>query len=212
MIPAYNRQTCTIQFWCKDVCLWCLQQVLSHTAPLITLLSADGATLYIDSQKNGSQGGIIHHSAMPGALCPVKALAWHMHAITSFKGALNAPLSLFTPVHHITASHIVHTIQLVAGQAGLLAHGYTLTCIGVHSLHALGAMALKLNGFDELTIMKLGHWTSNIFMSYLHPSCPNCSSHHWHGNLHDGDLLFPHGFFLFSHPSGPGPFPLGGLS
>ena len=55
-IPAHNHQTCTIQFWHKDVHLWCLQQLLPHTAPLVTLLSADGTTLYIDNQKNGSWG------------------------------------------------------------------------------------------------------------------------------------------------------------
>jgi len=53
--------------------------------------------------------------------------------------------------------------------AGLvLAHSCALQWIGAHSLHVSEAMALKLNGFDELTIMKLGYWTSNTFMSYLH--------------------------------------------
>ena len=57
-IPTCNCWTCTIQFRCKNVHLWHLQQLLPHTAPLITLLLADGTTLYIDSQMHGSYGGI----------------------------------------------------------------------------------------------------------------------------------------------------------
>ena len=40
--------------------------------------------------------------------------------------------------------------------------------IGVHSLRAGGAMALKLNGADDTTIMKHGRWTSMTFLQYIH--------------------------------------------
>ena len=40
--------------------------------------------------------------------------------------------------------------------------------VGVHSLRAGGAMALKLHGFNDTTIMKQGHWTSLTFLMYIH--------------------------------------------
>ena len=40
--------------------------------------------------------------------------------------------------------------------------------VGAHSLRAGGAMALKLHGFDDTTIMKMGRWTSLTFLMYIH--------------------------------------------
>ena len=40
--------------------------------------------------------------------------------------------------------------------------------IGAHSLCAGGAMALKLHGYDDTTIMKMGRWTSLTFLQYIH--------------------------------------------
>ena len=40
--------------------------------------------------------------------------------------------------------------------------------IGAHSLRAGGAMALKLHGYDDTTIMKMGRWTSLTFLQYIH--------------------------------------------
>jgi len=40
--------------------------------------------------------------------------------------------------------------------------------IGAHSLSAGGAMALKLHGESDTTIMKMGRWTSLTFLQYIH--------------------------------------------
>ena len=40
--------------------------------------------------------------------------------------------------------------------------------VGAHSLRAGGAMALKLHGYDDTTIMKMGRWTSLTFLQYIH--------------------------------------------
>ena len=40
--------------------------------------------------------------------------------------------------------------------------------VGAHSLHAGGAMALKLHGYSYTTIMKMGRWTSLNFLQYTH--------------------------------------------
>ena len=40
--------------------------------------------------------------------------------------------------------------------------------VGAHSLRAGGAMALKLNGYDDTVIMKMGRWRSTTFLQYIH--------------------------------------------
>jgi hypothetical protein len=40
--------------------------------------------------------------------------------------------------------------------------------IGTHSLRAPGAMALKLQGVSDSTIMKIGRWTGLTFLTYIH--------------------------------------------
>ena len=40
--------------------------------------------------------------------------------------------------------------------------------VGIHSLRAGGAMALKLHGKSDTTIMKMGCWSSITFLMYIH--------------------------------------------
>ena len=39
--------------------------------------------------------------------------------------------------------------------------------VGAHSLRAGGAMSLKLHGYDDKTIMKMGRWKSLAFLHYI---------------------------------------------
>ena len=48
--------------------------------------------------------------------------------------------------------------------------------IGAHSLRAGGAMALKLHGYADTTIMKMGKWTSLMFLQYIHNKIAHLSS------------------------------------
>jgi hypothetical protein len=51
---------------------------------------------------------------------------------------------------------------------GLTTKGYTLTRISSHSLRAGGAMAMKLSGASDSTIMWVGQWTSLMYLTYIH--------------------------------------------
>jgi len=51
-----------------------------------------------------------------------------------------------------------------------------LWVVGVHSLRAGGAMALKLNDYSDTTIQKLGHWSSLTFLQYIHNQIAHLSS------------------------------------
>ena len=47
--------------------------------------------------------------------------------------------------------------------------------VGAHSLRDRGAMALKLHGYDDTTIMKMGWWTSLTFFQYIHKKIDHLS-------------------------------------
>ncbi len=51
---------------------------------------------------------------------------------------------------------------------GLLEKGYTLDRVLLHSLRAGGAMAMKLSGASDSTIMRIGQWMSLTYLTYIH--------------------------------------------
>ena len=59
-------------------------------------------------------------------------------------------------------------IRQAVHDLNLAQSGINPDLIGVHSLRAGGAMALKLQGASDTTIMKIGRWTSLTFLQYIH--------------------------------------------
>jgi hypothetical protein len=47
-------------------------------------------------------------------------------------------------------------------------HRFQVTKISLHSLRLGGAMALHLNNVPTHTIRRMGHWSSNTFLDYIH--------------------------------------------
>ena len=146
-------------------------KVLSRTSPLSVLLTADAATLKISNQKNGRMGQTIHQRAIDTDVCPIKALAHRVHHILSNGGTTD---SLICAVHmnnkikHVTSKHIIEMLRLAAKSLELDKQAIDPDLIGAHSLRSGGAMALKLHGYDDTTIRKMGRWTSDTFLQYIH--------------------------------------------
>jgi hypothetical protein len=67
----------------------------------------------------------------------------------------------------ITPEHINTTLKTAVQQMGLHKFGFTKDNVSSHSLRAGGAMAMKLNGVDTITIKKHGRWSSNTFLDYI---------------------------------------------
>jgi integrase len=176
--PKKNAKTRTVQFRRKDIRLWLNGRLLSHELPLHTLLLADSATMYIEDQKNGHKGDTLHHTAVRGAFCPVKALArrvFHTHQLAPTDPA--TPLSLYNHgSQHVLSADINSALKRAARDDGLHLRGYDLSRIGPHSLRASGAMACKLNGIDTTILQKLGRWTSTTFMVYIHAQIANLTN------------------------------------
>ena len=112
----------------------------------------------------------MHHEAVPGAFCPVKAAARRVsHVIGFLKLPSTTPLSTVHPhLLHVCAPDILAAVRHGARIVNLQTCGYDLTRIGTHSLRASGAMALWLVGYSAEAIMKYRRWKSNTFLTYIH--------------------------------------------
>jgi hypothetical protein len=144
--------------------------MLSHDAPLDELLTADAVTITFENQKNGHKGAVLHHTATDHATFdPVVAMAHRLHALRHLPPS--TPLSTYIAKNqrkHVLPTMIRQMLHISVVATGLLSSGYTLDRIGTHSLRASGAMALKLNGHDKATIQKLGRWSSDTYLRYIH--------------------------------------------
>ena len=60
------------------------------------------------------------------------------------------------------------TVRSTASALDLQKQAIDLDLVGAHSLRAGGAMALKLHGYNDTTIIKMGRWMSLTFLQYVH--------------------------------------------
>lgn len=153
----------------QDIKLWRNKTLLSHTLPLHELLQADAVTIFLDNQKNGFRGATLHHTASGNTLCPVKSAARLVHQIAALPEStgLGTYVDPDGAVRKVSATEIRAAVQMGAAADNLEAMGYDLTRIGSHSLRSGGATHLKLCGYDETTIKKLGRWSSNTYLRYI---------------------------------------------
>ena len=162
----------TVNFRVNDIGFFKEGKILPRTSPLSTLLTADACTLKIENQKNGRMGETIHHEKIGTALCPVQALAHRVHHILSNGGTGHHCICDYynekNQWRHVDAKYLLTQLRQTVIKLNLASTGIDPDLIGVHSLRAGGAMALKLHGIDDSTIMKIGRWTSMTFLMYIH--------------------------------------------
>jgi hypothetical protein len=99
-IPASKRKTRTVQFRVGDIVFWKNNIIIPNLSPLQTLLTADGATMNIDNQKNGVRGSALYHSAIDDEICPVKALSRRVANATQAQPGNDVPISRTTYTRH----------------------------------------------------------------------------------------------------------------
>jgi hypothetical protein len=153
-----------------EVRLWSTGNIIHPDSSLGMLLLADSATISIANTKNGTKGAFVHHFAVGGPICPVAALARHIDNLRC--QTLATPLStrITNPRTTSTISDRDITIAVQWGATAdcLLAREYTLDRVSSHSLRAGEAMAMKLSGASDSTIMRIGRWTSLTYLTYIH--------------------------------------------
>ncbi len=150
--------------------LWRKGQLIPHSTGLDLLLTVDSATICIAHTKNGTKVAVVHHKAFGGPICPVAALA---RRIANMQGgpasdSLSSVYHASGQVTRVLDRDIGISIRWGATSDRLLTQGYTLQCISSHSLRAGGAMAMKLSGASDSTIMQVGQWTSLTYLTYIH--------------------------------------------
>ena len=166
-VPA----TRTKQFVVGDVGFFKNGKVIKRSSSLAQLLDADLAVLKITNQKNGRMGQTITQHATSSNVCPVKSLAHIVHDILSqggTDGTLLCSVRSADSWHDVTSQQMVAMVRHTAHSLNLRERAIDPDLIGAHSLRAGGAMALKLHGYDDTTIMKMGRWTSLTFLQYIH--------------------------------------------
>jgi hypothetical protein len=162
----------TQQFAVKNVGFFKNGKIVSRASPLSLLLSCDAATLKITNQKNGRMGETIHQECTgKDDNCPVRALAIRVHHVLSNNGTRDNLLCDYRKNdewHAITSSEVRGMVKNAARILQLQRQAIDPDLVGSHSLRAGGAMALKLHGYDDTTIQKMGRWTSSTFLQYIH--------------------------------------------
>jgi hypothetical protein len=169
-LPTKPWDKWTITLRDCDVRLWKDGNLLPHSAGRETLLSADSATICIAHTKNSTKGAVVHHDVIGGPICPVAALAQRIANIQqgSNKTQICWVCHPSGANSRVTDQDIGREIQWGATFNCLLTRGYTLNRISPHSLRAGRAMAMKLSGALDSTIMKIGWWMSLTYLIYIH--------------------------------------------
>lgn len=159
----YVRATRTETFSVKDIGFWKDGKQLSRYSPLSTLLQADSATMKITHQKNGRMGDVVHHETT-GEKGAVAALARRVAHILDNGGSDDTPICNYKNEkgkwHSVTQRDMLKGVRAAVQALKLEQQGIDKDIIGNHSLRSGGAMALKLQGFSDTDIMKLGRWKS----------------------------------------------------
>ena len=166
--------TRTKQFRVGDVGLWKDKQHLPKTKDLKSMLEADAATLKISNQKNGRMGQTIHQEATKDpSKSAATALAQRVQHILEHGGnEENLICDYYDHVQKkwmsVTPKDMITEVRRCVKVLGLDKAGIDPDLVGVHSLRAGGAMALKLAGESDATIMKMGRWSGLTFTMYIH--------------------------------------------
>ena len=126
------------------------------------ILSANGATLKLDNQKNGQKSICIHHEANgDDYFCTVNTLAcWFLHIQGQASYTANTFLSAYFVKgewFHVTDKNIHNALKWVAEALDYpITKGNLIKRVNTHSLCSGGSTELSLLGFSETEIQKMG--------------------------------------------------------
>ena len=138
---------------------------------LDVLLTADLAVLKFSNQKNGHMGQTIAYHATGITMCPVHSLAYIVYKILVVGG--DESNLLFSVAKDgkwipIESRHIISDVRAKSKKLKLNLQAIDPNLFGAHYICVGGALALKLHGYNDTTIMKMGHWMSLTFLQYIH--------------------------------------------
>ncbi len=123
-----EKAKCTIALRDQDVRLWQKGQLISHSAGLDLLLTADSTTICIAHTKNGTEGAVVHHEVFGGPICQVAVLARRIANMQGGPalGSLSFVYHALDRVTRVSDRDIGIAIRWGATSDRLLTRGYTL--------------------------------------------------------------------------------------
>ena len=166
----YVHATRTKQFRVRDIGFWKDGSILPRSSKPHILVTADAATMKISNQKNGRVGETLYQEAT-GPNGAVACLATRVSHILGNGGNgdnLICDYCVDGEWYAVDSSDIVRIVRTAVRSLNLQYKGIDPDLVGAHSLRAGGAMALKLMGYKDSTIQKIGRWTSNTWQMYIH--------------------------------------------
>ena len=170
--PSDRRRT--QHFRVHDVAFWHNTTLLPHDLP-VEVLSAKctSATLSISNQKNGRRNQSIHQERVACTHCPILALIRRVKHIQSHTSDPSTCIgTYFSSRAHkgriVGPTDINTAVKQAVTDLGLARNGLLASHVGSHSLRAGGAMAMHLNHISHDTIKKMGRWSSDTFLMYIH--------------------------------------------
>jgi hypothetical protein len=170
----------TVQFRVQDITFRRQGNIIPNTAGMKALSTADEATMHISNQKNGTRGQLVHHEGFEGPDCPVKALTRQVGHIMQHTNDQSNIISTYFDdqgyKHFVNSNDMNTAVKEAVTHLGLSKQGITADLVGSHSLRAGSAMAAKLNGVDRDTIRKMGRWSSDTFLMYIHEQIAHLSA------------------------------------
>ncbi len=167
----------TMQFKMEDITFFKLNtngqlECLPRSASNADILSADGATLKLENQKNGYKGVCIYQESNGDAIhCPVHTLGCRFIHIRENKGGPKTFICAYwhkTKQHNVTAEDISQSLKVAAAALNYPSlRGIPIKHIDTHSLRIGGACALALSGFSDMHIQKMGRWKGDTFKEHV---------------------------------------------
>ena len=127
--------------------------------------------MMIHNQKNGWKNHEIHQEASGLSTCPIRALAYRVHHILSNGGNDNDYICAYYTKkrkYHVTATMVNKTLKTAVTALHLEQNGITTDMVSSHSLRAGGATAMKMHGYSDTRIQKMGRWRGATFLQYIH--------------------------------------------
>ncbi len=172
-----SARTQTVPFKMEDVRFFKENHVgqlieLPYKASALDILSADGASLKLDNQKNGWKGVCVFQWANGEKYnCPVRALARRFLHIRTNGGRPKTNLSAYWvegKQYHLTADNMSKALKFAAtALAYPTLKGIPIDRVDTHSLRMGGANALALAGYSDTQIQKMGRWRGATFKEYI---------------------------------------------
>ena len=169
----WDRQPRTQQFLVNDVTFFKLSKTCGFLSPLLInktrleLLAAVAATLRVTEQNLFFKGACVHHGSLEVQIfaCPVKALARqvsHICVHTSYETKFLCEYWNSIGRGNVTDRDISFYMKITAEKLGYPIRNILPDRIDTYSNQAGGACAMKLAGFDDGSIRKMGIWLTYL--------------------------------------------------